>query len=314
MSRWNRARGWIGRLALAAALAAPVPGMKGADVPESTVARFRIAVSLRTVGEQVNENDARIALRVWANAVSRQSGMAIEYPPGVVSSSEDLWRLIRHKALDGFGIMTEEYKEVAAYVDRSDILVDDVWLGGGEQYVVLVHSASGLKRVEDLRGRSLLVENTTRAGLAMPWLETVLAAANLPRASRYFIRMSGDSKPSRVVLPVFFRQSDACLVTSRTFAVMCELNPQLGRQMRPLLTSPQLVTSFMAFHRDCPPARKDRLIWALTHLQETAYGRQALTFFQVRRLVVANGSVVDRSLELLDAHQRLQTKGAGATR
>jgi hypothetical protein len=70
------------------------------------------------------------------------------------------------------------------------------------------------------------------------------------------------------------------------------------------------VTSFLAFHKDCPPARKDRLVAAMTHLQETPYGRQALTFFQCRRLVAVDGSLVQRSVDLLNAYVRLKPKGA----
>ncbi len=264
---------------------------------------FRIAVSVRTLGPDVNENDARNAMKLWADAVARQSGMAIEYPAAVVSSSEELIRLVRARELDGFALLTEEYLEVAALADHQTILLDDRYAGGGEEYLLLVHQESGLTKLEDLRGKSLAVENGTRDELALPWLEVTLSAAKLRPVKEYFGRVLMNSRPSRVVLPVFFRQADACLVTRWGFEVMSELNPQLGRRLRPLLTSPRLVPNFLAFHRDCPPARKQRLVDSMTRLQETAFGRQALTFFQCHALIARDPSIVQRSVDLLGSYR-----------
>ena len=313
-----RSRDFLTAAVLVAALVAATGVLRlaaaSADVRPAVTERFRIAVSLRNIGDDVNENDARVALRMWAEAVARQSGLVMEYPPSVVSTTDEIVRLIRQRSVDAFALATDEFLEVAPFVDTGGIIVDDRYAAGGDEYLLLVHQAAPFRTLGDLAGKGMLVERGTRAGLALPWLETELSAAKLRPVAEFFGRVTPTPKPSRVVLPVFFRQTDACLVSRRSFQVMCDLNPQLGKQLRPLITSPKLLPLFLAFHRDCSRQSKSRLISALTNLQSTPYGRQALTFFQCNRLVVADAAIIQRSVDLLLLYQRERAKGAGSRR
>jgi hypothetical protein len=220
MSRHSTSTSVLVGTCVFAGVAAMVQLINGADVSADSPSHFRIAVSARMMGDDVNENDARIAMKVWADAIARQSGMAIEYPQSIVSPTGELTRMIRQKSLDGFGLLTEEFLDVASMVDHKTIMVDDRYAEGGEEYLLLVHQDSGLKKIEELRGKSLMVEKNTRAALALPWLELALAGAKMRPVNEHFSRISANSKPSRVVLPVFFRQADACLVTRSGFEVM----------------------------------------------------------------------------------------------
>jgi phosphonate transport system substrate-binding protein len=110
------------------------------------------------------------------------------------------------------------------------------------------------------------------------------------------------------VLPVFFRQADACLVTRLGYATMCELNPQLAKQLRILAESPKLLTSFLAFHKDCPPETRRKFRAAVTELHKSVVGRQALMLFGSTRLVPVDISALRTSLELLHAYERLPGK------
>ena len=52
-----------------------------------------------------------------------------------------------------------------------------------------------------------------RSGLAPTWLDTELLRNKLPLSARFFREITRTSKMSRAILPVFFNQADACLVT-----------------------------------------------------------------------------------------------------
>ena len=54
------------------------------------------------------------------------------------------------------------------------------------------------------------------------------------------------AKPSQAILPVFFKQAEAALVTRATFDTAVELNPQLGAALRTLSRSPQLIPAVAA--------------------------------------------------------------------
>ena len=87
------------------------------------------------------------------------------------------------------------------------------------------------------------------------------------------------SKPSRAVLDVFFGKAAACIVSRRTFQTMTELNPQLGKKLRILRTSPPLLFTVFCVRRDLPPELKTKIYQAAITLPANPTGRQLLKLF-----------------------------------
>jgi ABC-type phosphate/phosphonate transport system substrate-binding protein len=280
-------------------LAAP-----GADYAvEAPTPVLRVGISESIAGE-VNSNDLRAAMKAWAEELARQTGVRIE--PALCTTAQ-LVQKIRDHQLDAFSANFLEFERVASYADR-ELIVDASELPDGQEYVLLVHQASGLQSLADLRGKSLLLYQNTRTCLDQAWLDTLLSSAHLGVADTFMGRQERNAKLSRVVLPVFFRQADACIVTRRGYGTLCELNPQLARQLRILAVSPKLFPTFMAFQKGVPPETKRRFLAAVLNLHKSAAGRQALMLFGSTRLVEIDVSMLRESFELLHAYRRIKVK------
>jgi phosphonate transport system substrate-binding protein len=269
--------------------------------------RFRLAVSAGMMGPGVNEGDARLAMQAWRDAVVRQSGFLVDFH---VSTLPNLVRELRDHQLDGFTLTTLEFLDVQNYAGPS-LLMDESYLSGGDEYLLLVNEDSNLRTLADLRHKSLNVYDNPRMCLAANWLQSLLASSKLGTSEEFFGRPSSLSKLSKVVLPVYFRQIDACLVTRRGFSTMCELNPQLGRKLRVLASSPKLITTFMAFHKDTPTSARQRCEAALVGLHKSVAGQQALTLFESSRLVLTDISALRTTLDLVKTHDRARGNSAG---
>jgi phosphonate transport system substrate-binding protein len=123
------------------------------------------------------------------------------------------------------------------------------------------------------------------------------------------------NKATRVALPVFFRQADACLMTRTSFEVLGELNPQLNKQLRVLAISPELVPAGFAFRADYVSPLRAQMLTEMARLGETPAGQQILALTQAERIVDRPVSCLDNALELLAQHRRLcAATNAGAAR
>lgn len=262
----------------------------------------------------VNENDARAALMAWAQALSAQRRIPVDPEMKLYNGTESLKHALLGKSVDAVTITTVEY-----WALRRDVLLGPIILGrthGGvtEEYLLLVHRDNPATRLADLKGQSMGVLRGPRASLAAPWMETLLLEENLGLARTFWKKVTHDSKLSRVVLPVFFRQADACVVTREGFRTMSELNPQVGRQLKILAQSPPLVPDLFCFREELVSPHRDRLLVEIGRIVETTVGRQTLMLFQSDDLEVRPASDLEAACALLDRHQLLSAaaREAGA--
>jgi phosphonate transport system substrate-binding protein len=143
---------------------------------------------------------------------------------------------------------------------------------------------------------------------APAWLATLLDDEHLGPAEEFLGAMTADTKVSRVVLPVFFGQTDACLTYRRGFETMCELNPQVGKELTPIAASPPIVACFYVFRKNYHNPSREKFIKLHTTLLSSPAGRQIATLFQFDELTVRDASCLATGLSVLDRAERIHTR------
>jgi phosphonate transport system substrate-binding protein len=292
------------RRALALMLGAPA-------VLAAAAAPLRFAISESVVGE-LNLNDARAAMSIWLNRLARDHNVVIE--PRLFATTQEIQEGVRRGQFDAIAVNAIEYRPIAEALDSSQ-LITSAGAAGMEQYLILAKQNSGIRQLGDLKGRRLCMLNTSKMCLAPAWLFTLLEEGHYGPAEQFFGAVVTDVKFSRVVLPVFFGQADACLTSKRGFDTMCELNPQVGRDLKALASSPTIVVSFYIFRRNYQSPNREILLKALLNLRATPAGGQLATLFQFDELVVRDATCLTSVLGLLDAADRARgRRGAGGDR
>lgn len=295
------------RLKLLIALGGAAAGLRG----QARRYRMKVVISADVVGE-INENDAKAAMKVWVQMATLHTDFDIEPDYPKIVAGEEIPRLARSGQVDALALSVRDFEKAGTGLLPEPIIVDESSLKGQWSYLILTHADSGIRDVDDLKGRSLIAWNSPRLMLRTEWLATLLAGRKLGAPETHFGRIAYSPRLSRgVVLPVFFRQADSCLVAAQGYEAMCEMNPQLKQKLRVLASSPSYVTNFMVFHKNCPPAAKASLTKALANLHNTMEGKQALTLYQSSKLIPADLSVVKDALDLMASYARLKGRAGG---
>ena len=151
--------------------------------------------------------------------------------------------------------------------------------------LLLVRNDSGISRVDQLRGKSIRIESGQKGSIPIQWLDSYLMARVASDSRSFFSAITEYSKASQVIMPLFFKQSDACLASKDSLETMSELNPQIGRTLRILETSPGFATGLLAVRSDIRNPRRDALVKAIREIHNDPKGRQLLTIFRINRLV-----------------------------
>lgn len=285
-------------LALPPSLPAAPPAASG-DKP----APIRLGFSSQVLVE-LNETDARAALKIWAQTLGEQ----VDIPVGPVIIYPNLTAIstaLHERSVDAISLTVPEYWTLQKKHAFGPFLVGQVHGELTEQYLLLVHRDHPARQLADLRGQRINVQQGSHASLSKIWEETLLLENRLGHAENFWSRIIYSNKITGVIIPVFFRQTDACIVTREGFRTMSELNPQVGKQLRILAESPALLTNVFVFSAEVDPRHPAKIIAEGTRIADSATGRQILALFQSDKLVLGQPSDLQSAFTLLEQHERL---------
>ena len=294
------------RLAALVLMVASVFFVRGAGAAESTsLEPIRFAFSSLMLTD-VNENDAKASVKAWTLALAQERQVPMSTEPIIFSGAAELRQALRVATIDGAAVTTEEFLSLEPELQGTNLFMSLVGGRFTEEYLLLVRADSGITDLRGLRGCKIILFENARASLAPLWLDVILSEKNLGPCADHFGQVLTARKLAKVVLPVFFRQQDACIVTRRGFDTMCELNPQVRAQLRVMATSPDLVPVVGFIRRGYVSPLRDTLMAALHGLEKSANGEQVLTLFQVDQMQECPARLLDSARELLVAHRRLK--------
>lgn len=247
----------------------------------------------------VNRNDAAAAISVWANEVSKAIDLRIA-EQGVLRPSADVRAALEAGEVDLACVTVLEYRRMAAYLDAENVLAT-----GGTETWLMVREDSGIHKLSQLQGKRITVHENPYSQVADAWLSVALAKEGFGKLERVFGLVTRNARAAQAVLPVFFGQADACVAQRRTVETMYELNPQLAKKLKLLVATPKLVASFLCCRRGNPPELKLPLLEKLASARKSTTARAALTLFNEMNFSVMGGDILEPSLAILEAAERL---------
>jgi ABC-type phosphate/phosphonate transport system substrate-binding protein len=273
---------------------------------------IRVGVSMDTLAG-ANINDARAAYRVWGDQISQT--LALRHArmlEQVFFPTDQMTQLIRTGQIDCFALTALEYARALEFIDQDVMMVEDYSLNGIEN-ILLVHRDSPYGKLADLKGLKLPTLHHRDTALFQAWLDVELARAGLPPADKFFETIAPHDKASEVLLPLFFRREQVAGISRRAFDLACELNPQLGRDLRVLATSPRIIPVGFWFRKGGNADDKRAFQQAMQRLSTVTAGRQVLALYQSTGFAAKPCSIMAPTLDLIRQYERTRRRpGRGA--
>jgi ABC-type phosphate/phosphonate transport system substrate-binding protein len=282
----------------------PVNANQGNAGSSNEAPKFLHIVFTSAMVSEMNSNDAAAAVQVFGQQIAKRRKIPIQPHVMICNQFDDLQKLIRNEEADLVALRIDEYLQLES---RNQFQLGFIGVRNNswaEQYVLLTHNANGFHNIADLKGKRLILHSGRRMGLATEWLNILLRDSNLTEASEFFGQIRTSTKISSAVLPAFFKQVEACLVTQSGFETMSEMNPQLGKQLTAIKVSPSLLPSLICVRGNLPLLHKEEIRQALLDLQIEASGQQVLALFSLDKLIPLTPSHIAGAIEIYDKHKR----------
>ena len=255
-----------------------------------------------------NVNDARAAYRVWGEEIARTLALRhAEMLSQVFIPSAQLIQMIRTGQVDCFALTAWEYASVTELIDPSCAMIEDYALDGID-YLLLVKNDSPYRKIGDLKGCKLLLQHHRDTSVLRAWLALELTASGLPEVEQFFDAPEMRDQIMQIILPVFFGKAQVGAITRRAFNMAAELNPQLGRQLRVIATSPRIIPDGFWFRKGCDPADQQAFQQSMLRLSSIPAGKQVLALYQSTGFYQRPCSIMNATVELIHKYERIRKR------
>jgi ABC-type phosphate/phosphonate transport system substrate-binding protein len=208
--------------------------------------------------------------------------------------------------LQALAMPVEEFMELKRLVPIDPILATSSSGGSETELLLLVRKDSGIRSLKELKGRRIAIptRNPRCLTLYQVWLESMLAGEGYQELGKFFSSIKETNTAAKVVMPVFFSQAEACVVSRQVLDLTAELNPQINRELAVIASRGKLAQGIIAVDRSLPEETRERIRQAFLTLHQTPDGEQLLMLFKVRRLIAIPAGYMKGTEELYAHHPK----------
>jgi hypothetical protein len=235
-----------------------------------------------------NINDARVAASLMEAAIIKEASRGGTTSSVVLEDPQQTIDLMKQKKIDFLSVTSFEYLQLRDKVNLhpycAPIARDSVL----NRLYLLVRVDSKINSIKDLKGKiiSMSSDYDEEFKLSTLWLKVLFWREQINDIRKFISTIKTSDNPSIISSDVFFKKADACILLESEFEVLSELNPQLGKTLKILISSPKLITEIGLYTDNLKNDPDLKNIEKLTYNCHTlTNGKNLLRLLKITRLV-----------------------------
>jgi ABC-type phosphate/phosphonate transport system substrate-binding protein len=261
----------------------------------------------KTVLPDLNERDAKAAIKVWSEDVIEKHQYNYKTAFFLYMNVNTLVQAMTDGYINIAPLPPIDYirlsKTFTLYPAVCAKNNDSVF----DRFVFLVHKESRFASIQDLANKSLMLREKSPSSVLEVWLEVILHEAGLPGSNQFFGEIIRKEREFQLIFPVLLKKVDCCIMTQSAFRTMSELNPQLNVQLIPLLISDLYYPADIFCYTDqLDDKTRSNLTSFALNWEESKATDQLQTLFRFNELVPYKPEYLENIKLLLKRYNRYQ--------
>jgi ABC-type phosphate/phosphonate transport system substrate-binding protein len=249
----------------------------------------------------VSLEDTRVAINLYLEKVLK--GTRFEPETVFFQNIADLRQALQNHTIEMASISSIDFLRLSS---QSPLVPSTIRVSEDNSvfntYTLLVHKDKNWSSLADLQNAH--IRFLQKEPISAIWMDVMLAENKLPKAPQFFKKVTKDERASKAVLSVFFNQADACIVTTRNFQIMSELNPQIAQALTSIALSPEYLPGLLCFHKEFSLSDREVLEHATLGLANTEEGKQVLKLFKTKKVIKVTPAHLETISQLLAQYEK----------
>ncbi len=249
--------------------------------------------------------DVRAALEMWGDKLTQKYDKTRKIKVDIYENHEEMQKKMLRGEIDLLVVSSVEYLNLELCSFMEPTTAESTGGSVGQEFILLIRKDTNFDSLQKLKGREIIIHKRAVGMIPEMWLDVILGREGVMDRERFFKKINIVEKASKTVLPVYFKQADACIVTARTFDTICELNPQLKKDLDVILRSPPYLRGLSLINTNMDPDMREDTLDALFTMEEEPEGRQIHIILQIEDIVPFKPEYLDSVRILQKEHHKL---------
>ncbi len=284
--------------ALSLSTITPSENSSGEKSTTKIIMGYSILVFLDT-----NPMDANAAIVIWADVLIKlfreKYNLDTELIATVFNTMEEMEEALAKKNVDMVVLTSSEYFLLKDQYKLEPALAGVIDENFYSQYIMLTHNDSKINSVTELSRKSLSQPKDKLNPLLLRWLNKLLADNNKPQREQFFSKISFEEKDANAVYSLFFKRTDCAIVQKNVFNTVCELNPQIGKALKIIASSPPIILSLATYRKDSDTTSVKLFYDVAKNINTIKEGTNILKLFKTKRLIEVTEKDLESTKKLL---------------
>lgn len=239
---------------------------------------FSVGFELDTfINMEVDLKSVKSAMDIWIWKVGRKISFS-----GRTYFYDDLSMIIKDLRAEKLDMVTMSPLNFIRISEKLDSDIAYSYTKNNKKthkYLLLTRSDSGFTKIDQTKGINIALNK--RDAMSRIMLDVLLFRNNQTDAKNHFSDIREMNKFSKTVLAVFFGQVESCFTTDAVFQLMVELNPQVGKNIKIVAESPEIINGVSFFRKGYSSEARSAIQNEISNIHQTVHGRQILMLFKI---------------------------------
>ena len=231
----------------------------------------------------IRSKDAQVAFSIWVKELSLSEKLDVKVK--YYETDKEIVKDYKNKKFKLLILNPLFYLQHQANINP---ITKEYWLTQRshkkyERMVLLVKKNSGIKGIDDLKGKTVAIKDDNYVGKL--FLEKEILQNSHIVSREYIKEFVNTKKHSTAILKTFFSKVDACIVPEYTLDLIGEMNPAVTSSLITISHTPHIYTAaIIMFHTDTEDAMITAFRRNTSKLDQSVRGQNILDLFKMKGL------------------------------